>query len=77
MYISYKEWTDKDNHLIYPSINATVVVGNAVTALESFLDEFAFLPKLSVEAQNVLRAKIDFGQFTCSNHQDFSEKYYN
>lgn len=74
IFISNKEWTDNKERLIYPSINATIIVGNAVTALESFLDECAFLPKVCLEAQNVLANRINFTSFTCVHHKEMISK---
>lgn len=44
VFISYKEWTESEHRLTYPSENLTVAVGHGITILKNFLDLFAFQP---------------------------------
>lgn len=68
LYISNKEWVDSKKSLIYPSEAFTIVVGNGVTLLESYLDKFASQKGIMSKAQHHLMSNTNFDWLTCSNH---------
>lgn len=68
LFISNKEWVDGNNALIYPSEAFTSVVGNAITILEEYLDEFASQKNIMARAEQHLKNKISLNFLTCNHN---------
>ncbi|KAJ8913092.1 hypothetical protein NQ315_006594 [Exocentrus adspersus] len=68
LFIAFKEWTDNENRLMYPSENLVIAVGHAVTVLENFIQKHGGKPDLSKCSAIEIKNVVNFSWFSCELH---------
>ncbi|KAJ8915349.1 hypothetical protein NQ315_008236 [Exocentrus adspersus] len=68
LFIAFKEWTDNENILMYPSENLVIAVGQAVTVLENFIQKHGGKPDLSKCSAIEIKNVVNFSWFSCELH---------
>lgn len=68
LFISFKEWSDVTEKLIYPAEHPVVTVGYAITLLEEFLEKNCTSSNLSQAIENHLNLNVNFSWISCIEH---------
>ena len=71
MFITFKEWSEKQQKLSYPSDSLVTYVCAAVTSLENFLPAFGGKTGVTKDAIQQMIQTIPSAWLTCDQHKDF------
>ena len=71
MFITFKEWSEKQQKLSYPSDSLVTYVCAAVTALENFLPAFGGKTGVTKDTIQQIIQTVPSAWFTCDQHKEF------